>query len=97
MKTLLVALISSDKFKGTREGAIHGLVGIGKEAERKGLVESGGVKVVGSEYMPGETGPRRFGDGQYFFIFMRSRELRIEDLNRLPYMICILHRTCLSH
>jgi len=57
MKTLLVALISSDKSKGTREGAIRGLVGIGKEAVRKGLVEGGGVKVVGSECSSGETGP----------------------------------------
>ncbi|KAG2049088.1 TAF-domain-containing protein [Suillus hirtellus] len=57
MKTLLVALISADKSKGTREGAIRGLVGIGKEAVRKGLVEGGGVKVVGSECTPGETGP----------------------------------------
>jgi len=57
MKTLLVALISSDKSKGTQEGATRGLVGIGKEAVRKGLVEGGGVKVVGSECMPGETGP----------------------------------------
>ncbi|KAG1732405.1 TATA box binding protein associated factor-domain-containing protein [Suillus paluster] len=57
MKTLLVALISSDKSKGTREGAIRGLVGIGKEAVRKGLVEGGGVKVVASECTPGETGP----------------------------------------
>jgi transcription initiation factor TFIID subunit 6 len=32
-------------------------VGIGKEAVRKGLVEGGGVKVVGSECMLGETGP----------------------------------------
>ncbi|KAH7923346.1 TAF-domain-containing protein [Leucogyrophana mollusca] len=57
MKTLLVALISADKSKGTREGAIRGLVGIGKEAVRKGLVEGGGVKVVGSECAPGESGP----------------------------------------
>ncbi|KAG1901413.1 TATA box binding protein associated factor-domain-containing protein [Suillus fuscotomentosus] len=57
MKTLLVALISADKSKGTREGAIRGLVGIGKEAVRKGLVEGGGVKVVGSECTPGDTGP----------------------------------------
>jgi len=56
MKTLLVVLISSDKSKVTREGAIRGLVGIGKEAIRKGLVEGGGVKVVGSECMPRETG-----------------------------------------
>jgi transcription initiation factor TFIID subunit 6 len=37
MKILLVPLISSDKSKGTREGAIRGLVGMGKEAVRKGL------------------------------------------------------------
>ncbi|KAF8887111.1 TATA box binding protein associated factor-domain-containing protein [Infundibulicybe gibba] len=39
----------SRKNKGTREGAIRGLVGVGKEAVRKGLVEGGGAKVVGSE------------------------------------------------
>lgn len=49
MKTLLLALISPDKSKGTREGAIRGLVGVGKEAVRKGLVEGGGAKVVASE------------------------------------------------
>lgn len=54
MKTLLVALISPDKSKGSREGAIRGLMGVGKEAIRKGLVESGGAKVVGSECLPGE-------------------------------------------
>jgi len=57
VKTLLVAFIWSDKSKGTREGAIRGLVAIGKEPVRKGFVESGRVKVVGSECMPGETGP----------------------------------------
>ncbi|PFH51216.1 hypothetical protein AMATHDRAFT_75077 [Amanita thiersii Skay4041] len=49
MKTLLVALLSPGKSRGTREGAIRGLVGVGKEAVRKGLVEGGGAKVVGSE------------------------------------------------
>jgi len=57
ISVLLVASVSSDKSKGTREGAIRGLVGIGKEAVRKGLVEGGGVNVVGSECIPGETGP----------------------------------------
>ncbi|CCL99734.1 uncharacterized protein FIBRA_01756 [Fibroporia radiculosa] len=56
MKTLLLALISSGKSRSTREGAIRGLIGIGKEAVRKGLVEGGGAKVVGSECMPGEDG-----------------------------------------
>jgi transcription initiation factor TFIID subunit 6 len=49
MKTLLLALISPDKSRGTREGAIRGLVGVGKEAVRMGLVEGGGAKVVKSE------------------------------------------------
>ncbi|EDR12960.1 uncharacterized protein LACBIDRAFT_292995 [Laccaria bicolor S238N-H82] len=49
MKTLLLALISPGKSKGTREGAIRGLLGVGKEAVRKGLVEGGGAKVVGAE------------------------------------------------
>lgn len=55
MKTLLLALISPGKSKGTREGAIRGLVGVGKEAVRKGLIEGGGAKVVGSECRTGET------------------------------------------
>lgn len=50
MKTLLLALISPGKSNGTREGAIRGLVGIGKEAIRKGLVEVGGAKVVAAEW-----------------------------------------------
>ncbi|ESK91391.1 transcription initiation factor tfiid complex 60 kda subunit [Moniliophthora roreri MCA 2997] len=49
MKTLLLALISPEKSAGTREGAIRGLVGVGKEAVRKGLVEGGGAKVIGTE------------------------------------------------
>lgn len=49
MKTLLLALLSPGKSRGTREGAIRGLIGVGKEAVRKGLVEGGGAKVVGSE------------------------------------------------
>ncbi|RDB14638.1 Transcription initiation factor TFIID subunit 6 [Hypsizygus marmoreus] len=56
MKTLLLALISPGKSRGTREGAIRGLVGVGKEAVRKGLVEGGGAKVVESEC-------REAGDG----------------------------------
>lgn len=56
MKTLLLALISPGKNKGTREGAIRGLVGVGKEAVRKGLVEGGGARVVGSECAAGEGG-----------------------------------------
>jgi transcription initiation factor TFIID subunit 6 len=57
MKTLLLALISAGKSKGTREGAIRGLIGVGKEAVRKGLIEGGGAMIVGSECIPSETGP----------------------------------------
>ena len=57
MKTLLLALISSGKTEGTREGAIRGLVGVGKEAVRKGLVDGGGAKLVESEFQdPNEHG-----------------------------------------
>ncbi|KAF7376247.1 Transcription initiation factor TFIID complex 60 kDa subunit [Mycena sanguinolenta] len=49
MKTLLLALVSPGKSSGTRHGAIRGLVAIGKEAVRKGLLEGGGAKVVGTE------------------------------------------------
>lgn len=56
MKALLLALISPGKSHGTREGAIRGLVGVGKEAIRKGLVEGGGAKVVGAEWESGEGG-----------------------------------------
>ena len=65
MKTLLLALIDKEKKWATREGAIRGLIAIGKEAVRKGLIEGGGAKivgqecmpVVGQECMPGEQGP----------------------------------------
>jgi transcription initiation factor TFIID subunit 6 len=57
MKTLLLALISVEKSKGTREGAIRGLASVGKEAIRKGLVQGGGAKVVGSECTKGDSGP----------------------------------------
>ena len=56
MKTLLLALISPGKCHGTREGAIRGLVGVGKEAVRKGLVEGGGAKVVAAECGGAERG-----------------------------------------
>nr|GAT56810.1 transcription initiation factor TFIID complex 60 kDa subunit [Mycena chlorophos] len=55
VKTLLLALVSPAKSSGTRQGAIRGLVGIGKEAIRKGLVEGGGAKVVGGEYSDDEA------------------------------------------
>ena len=57
MKTLLVALISPGKSKGTREGAVRGLFGVGKEAVRKGLIEGGGARLIGSECSVGENSP----------------------------------------
>lgn len=81
MKTLLLALISPTKSKGTREGAIRGLVGVGKEAVRKGLVESGGAKVVGGECAPDEQGPlvESVMVGLYFVVF----DLGLIDLGRV--------------
>lgn len=34
---------------GTREGALRGLVAVGKEAVRRGIVSAGGGKVVGED------------------------------------------------
>ena len=96
MKTLLLALISPAKSKGTREGAIRGLIGVGKEAVRKGLVEGGGAKVVGSECVPGERGP--LVDAvivSSFYCF--SPEAGYADiLLRMRSMSCSGHRTCLK-
>ncbi len=55
MKTLLLALISPGKSRGTREGAVRGLMGVGKEAVRKGLVDAGGARVVASECIGSNT------------------------------------------
>ncbi|CAA7262809.1 unnamed protein product [Cyclocybe aegerita] len=60
MKTLLLALISPGKGYGTREGAIRGLVGVGKEAVRKGLVEGGGAKVVAAEWESNSGGNQSY-------------------------------------
>ncbi|KAI8978714.1 transcription initiation factor TFIID complex subunit [Trametes punicea] len=57
VKTLIVGLIGEGKSRSTREGAIRGLMGIGKEAVRQGLVKHQGAKVVGDECMPGESSP----------------------------------------
>ena len=67
MKTLLLALVSTGKSRGTREGAIRGLVVVGKDAIRKGLIEGHVAKGVAQEsQIPGysslaETGMVRFG------------------------------------
>lgn len=34
---------------GTREGALRGLVAVGREAVRRGIVQAGGGKVVGED------------------------------------------------
>ncbi|KZV88778.1 TAF-domain-containing protein [Exidia glandulosa HHB12029] len=48
-KTLLVALLAQGKTSGTREGAVRGLTGIGKEAVRMGLISAGGLQLLSSE------------------------------------------------
>ena len=53
MKTLLLALLSPGKSQGTREGAVRGLMGVGKEAVRKGLIEGGGARIIGTECQSG--------------------------------------------
>jgi transcription initiation factor TFIID subunit 6 len=57
MKTLLLALISPGRNQGTREGAVRGLVAVGMEAIRKGLLECGGAKVIGNECVYGDQSP----------------------------------------
>ena len=37
MSSLFLALVSASKSRGTREGAIYGLVGVGKDEIRKGV------------------------------------------------------------
>ena len=56
MKTLLLALLSNGKSQNTREGAVRGLMGVGKEAVRKGLVEGGGAKVIARLCFEDDTG-----------------------------------------
>lgn len=55
VKTLIVGLIEDKKSRATHEGAIRGLMAIGKEAVRLGLVSREGAKVVGEKCMPGES------------------------------------------
>jgi transcription initiation factor TFIID subunit 6 len=54
MKTLLLALLAPERGPGTRLGALQGLIGIGKEAVRKGILDAGGAKALGGE--PGVAG-----------------------------------------
>ena len=55
VKMLIVGLIEVKKPRATNEGAIRGLMAIGKEAVRLGLVDREGAKVVGEKCMPGES------------------------------------------
>ena len=50
-----MALLSRGKSRYTREGAVRGLMGVGKEAVRKGLVEAGGAKVIAQECFEDDT------------------------------------------
>ncbi|KAN0139431.1 TATA box binding protein associated factor (TAF) domain containing protein [Lactarius tabidus] len=54
MKTLLLALLAPERGPGTRLGALRGLIGVGKEAVRKGILDAGGAKALGAE--PGVAG-----------------------------------------
>lgn len=54
MKTLLLALHAPERGPGTRLGALRGLIRVGKEAVRKGILDSGGAKALGAE--PGVAG-----------------------------------------
>jgi transcription initiation factor TFIID subunit 6 len=49
MKTLLLALLSPERGPGTRLGALRGLIGVGKEAVRKGILDAGGARTLGAE------------------------------------------------
>ena len=76
MKTLLLALVSTDKSRGTREGAIRGLVGVGKDAIRKGLIEGHGAKVVAQEsQMPGYSSLAETVMVRFSFFFACARLL----------------------
>ena len=55
VKMLIVGLIEPKKSRATNEGAVRGLMAIGKEAVRLGLVERQGAKLVGEKCMPGES------------------------------------------
>ena len=55
VKTLIVGLIEDKKSRATHEGAIRGLMAIGKEAVRLGLISREGAKVVGEKCLPGES------------------------------------------
>jgi len=49
VKALLVALFAKDRSRGTREGAVRGLAGVGKEAVRMALLDAHGLAALGAE------------------------------------------------
>jgi hypothetical protein len=97
MKTLLLALVSTGKSRGTREGAIRGLVGVGKDAIRKGLIEGHGAKVVAQEsQMPGysslaETVMVRLG---FFFACGRLLTRNCATLGRVWHPVPSIEVAC---
>lgn len=48
-KTLLAALIEPGRMLGTREGALRGLISVGREAVKRGLVQASGAKIVSDD------------------------------------------------
>jgi transcription initiation factor TFIID subunit 6 len=48
-KTLLAALVEPGRMLGTREGALRGLISVGREAAKRGLVQASGAKIVSDD------------------------------------------------
>jgi len=96
MKTLLLALVSTDKSRGTREGAIRGLVGVGKDAIRKGLIEGHGAKVVAQEsQMPGYSSLAETVMVRSRFFFHLCVPPDLGSRTRLPSCSLDRNRPCL--
>jgi len=55
-KTLLLALLSPDKTSGSREGAVRGLASLSPQAIERGLIESGGARIIGEEAVTDQDG-----------------------------------------
>ncbi|KAI0754792.1 TAF-domain-containing protein [Daedaleopsis nitida] len=55
LKMLIIGLIEPKKPRATNEGAIRGLLAIGKSAIRLGLVERQGARIIGEKCLPGES------------------------------------------
>lgn len=55
-KTLLLALLSPDKTSGSREGAVRGLASLSPQAIERGLIESGGARVIGDDAVSDQDG-----------------------------------------